>query len=915
MVRGLGTSLRMASRYQRLDEGSGRGAIAAGSFGRVYAAVDLHTKLTVAVKRQKLPSDAASKELGFYQALSQSGHPRVMRLVDHFVVGGSGSSSKQAPGKCNSDVYLYMVFDFMDSSLWQHWEMRRRLVSPGVAHGFILQGAAGVAHLHELGIVHTDLSMANMLLNHEGLRLADFGGAATAADLVFKKHVVVTTEYARAPEVFLGARELSSAIDVWSLGVCAMALLTGSLPFWDGPGLEPTGIRSGNTLANQVAFLGPVSSEVWPGCLSLPLFHELQATVEGPCMRNSPADFLADSSLVRRCMDRSDPAVDLLLAALRWDPARRLGAKDWLSHAFLSQPSQPPLVACSLVDALSTPRLRQVVLQSIVSGQAVTMESLCGGVDVDRASASERPEPLHDAKPLEACAGLEPSSANEEPVRKRLRTKTTIGGSLPQASSQIDGVVVEVSAPECPRVSGEAVVHFCACRANCGQKECKKQKNLIQRQRARATDGGLQAKDDVPVFCRRPPSGGGRLCRFCQCERCSKPRLQHHEGRGRWCLSCARSFKDTRSSGVYHNQYGTHRVASDWSVELTLVARYAWATNLAPPEDRQAWMDFVDNFFEWRQISSLSEVTECGDWLFIMVMACARWPTVLRESVTLRAGFEPRTASPAQWHAYLCRLLRWASGHPWEDMFQATSPGRSRCCLGLTWFCKRMGVVAICDGEAAPTSRHEVLLGASLQSYTILDCESSEEKITECMASVAEAMPDLLRALAPGLRAKSGHVVGSDVRSLGDCFLQLTGAVVGPRSEYARGSVVGSLLRIVEKEFGAELWDQLLMSDICRWVPDMNGHCVPLHSWRCRAVRERFGMSPLAVPACACMWGFVPKKHLPALKATPIDILNCITSLATPTERSPVPSDAPAGLHARWPQPHEWVVQLDAMNS
>ena len=344
-------------------------------------------------------------------------------------------------------------------------------------------------------------------------------------------------------------------------------------------------------------------------------------------------------------------------------------------------------------------------------------------------------------------------------------------------------------------------------------------------------------------------------------------------------------------------------------MELTLVARYAWATNLAPPEDRQAWMDFVNKFFEWRQISSLTEVTERGDWLFIIVMACARWPTVLRESATLRAGFEPRTASPAQWHAYLCSLLRWASGHPWGDMFQATSPGRTRCCMGLVWLCKRIGVVAICGEEASPTSRHEVLLGASQQSYTILDCASSEQKITECMANVAATMPALLRALAPRLRANSGHVVGSDICSLGDCFYQLIGAVVGPRSAYGRGSVVGALLRVVEKEFGAELWDNLLMSDILRWVPDMNGHCAPLHSWRCRGVRERFGMSPVEVPACACMWGFVPKKHLGALDSAPVDILNCITSLARRT-------DPPtAGLQPRWPQPHGWVIQLDAMHS
>ena len=229
----------------------------------------------------------------------------------------------------------------------------------------------------------------------------------------------------------------------------------------------------------------------------------------------------------------------------------------------------------------------------------------------------------------------------------------------------------------------------------------------------------------------------------------------------------------------------------------------------------------------------------------------------------------------------------------------------SSCCLGLVWLCKRIGVVDICDEEAAWTSRPEILLGASQQSYTILDCESSEQKITDCMTNVATTMLAFPRALSPRLRAKSGHVVGSDVCSLGDCFLQLTGAVVGPRSAYARRSVVRSLLRVVEKEFGADFWDNLLMSDICRWVPDMNGHCAPLHRWRGRELREHFGMSPIDVPACACMWGFVPKKHLRALNATPVDILNCITSLATRTGRSPV------GLHARWPQPHEWVVHLD----
>ena len=902
----------MASRYRRLDEGCGRGAVAAGSFGRVYAAVDLQTQTTVALKRQRLPSDACSKELSFYKTLGQNEHPRVMRLLDHFVVDRSDSRSSQASSQCKTETYLYMVFDFMDCTLWHYWETRRRMVSPESSHRFILHAASGVAHLHEMGIVHTDLSMANLLLNHGELRVADLGGAATAADLVFKKQEVVTTVYARAPEVFLGARHLSSAIDVWSLGVCGMALLTGSLVFWEGPGLEPKpDERRDAILANLVAFLGSVSPEAWPGCYELALFTESRAVLEGPGMRNSPADFLADSSLVRRCMDSSDPAVDLLVAALRWDPARRLRAKDWLSHAFLSQPLQSSLIARTLVAALSPDRLRQAVLQSMVSGQAVTMESLCAGADVECLCAGAD---AHVAKPLAAQAAqivLSEDATIKQPVAKRLRVKTSMGRSIPRASSQIDSDLAQRASSQIDsdlaqassQVDGGAVLH-CACRGNCGQKDCKANKNKHHRGHAPPTADA--------VFCHRTPSGGNQFCMFCKCESCSGSRQQNHAGQGRWCSSCARSYVRATSRCTYHNQYGTRRVGSAWSLELQLAARYAWVTNLTPPEDGQAWMDFVDRFLQWRQESSLSKLIEPGDWLFLVVIACARWPTVVRASLSMLAGFEPRTASPAQWHEYLCRLLRWASGHPWDEMFYNITPGRTRCCSGLVWLCKRIGVVACGDDEASMTERDEVQLGSSQSSYIILDAASSAQRISDMMRVVEETTPALRNAFVGGLRAKSGHVLVSDIRTLGQRVSDLAGGVLGHRSVYGRGAVARSLLKIVERECGVAVWDDLPMSDIIAWVPDKNGHCAPLHSWRGSEVRDRFGMSPLQVSSWACMWGFVPKVHLKALDdVAPCDILNLITSMGiTRRDQSPSRIAGAAGFEPRWPQPHEWVVKL-----
>jgi hypothetical protein len=61
-------------RCRRLDEDTLQGAVGQGSFGKVFAAVDLRTQTTAAIKRQQVPSDAALRELCWYRAFSQATH-------------------------------------------------------------------------------------------------------------------------------------------------------------------------------------------------------------------------------------------------------------------------------------------------------------------------------------------------------------------------------------------------------------------------------------------------------------------------------------------------------------------------------------------------------------------------------------------------------------------------------------------------------------------------------------------------------------------------------------------------------------------------------------------------------------------------------------------------------------------------
>ena len=81
--------------------------------------------------------------------------------------------------------------------------------------------------------IHRDIKCANILLNNNGqVKIADFGVSAQVSDSVSKRSSIVGTPCWMAPEI-LTQNDYDYKCDIWSLGITAIEMATGSVPYSD----------------------------------------------------------------------------------------------------------------------------------------------------------------------------------------------------------------------------------------------------------------------------------------------------------------------------------------------------------------------------------------------------------------------------------------------------------------------------------------------------------------------------------------------------------------------------------------------------------------------------------------------------------------------------------------------------------
>jgi serine/threonine protein kinase len=98
----------------------------------------------------------------------------------------------------------------------------------------LLQAIKGLNYAHQQGIVHLDFKPGNILISKDGkAKVDDFGISHAIAGEVNDSSRGFRTPKYMAPEVAAGSRVRGYFTDIWSTGILAYRLISGSVPFAD----------------------------------------------------------------------------------------------------------------------------------------------------------------------------------------------------------------------------------------------------------------------------------------------------------------------------------------------------------------------------------------------------------------------------------------------------------------------------------------------------------------------------------------------------------------------------------------------------------------------------------------------------------------------------------------------------------
>jgi serine/threonine protein kinase len=228
--------------------------IASGGMGTVWRARDVVLDRPVAVKTlsDALGQDAKFVERFRREARAAAGlsHPNVAGVYDY---GEDGMTP-------------FIVMELLDGETLAQRIEREGRIPPAEAARIARQVGEALQAAHDAGVIHRDVKPGNVMLTGGGVKVMDFGIAATtwAVPLTATGTTMGTASYL-SPEQAAGERA-TPASDVYALGCVLYEMLTGQAPF---PGETPVAVAAAHigSRAIPVRRLAPdVPNELASAC-------------------------------------------------------------------------------------------------------------------------------------------------------------------------------------------------------------------------------------------------------------------------------------------------------------------------------------------------------------------------------------------------------------------------------------------------------------------------------------------------------------------------------------------------------------------------------------------------------------------------------------------------------------------------
>ncbi|GLC42234.1 hypothetical protein PLESTB_000645700 [Pleodorina starrii] len=356
----IATSSSVWDKFEKGDK------IGEGTYGLVYHARSKETGGRYAIKQFKGGregdgvSPTAIREI---MLLREMGHPNIVKLESAHIN--------------HSEPSLWLAFEYAEYDLYEMIKFHRdnkenRRDNPfGLMPQYIVKTVMwhllnGLSYMHQHWVVHRDLKPSNVLVmgedpavspaQHGCVKIADFGLARIfqAPARPLSDNGVVVTIWYRAPELLLGARHYTRAVDVWAAG-CIFAELLTLKPLFQGQERKtPGNVLQADQLDKIFRVLGHPGIKSWPELEVLPHWVDNTDNVRvrrpewgGTGLHSAVLEAMraaapswAQGHVPQECVPPRE-AIDLMSRMLDYNPSTRATAEEALRHEWFRTDPKP----------------------------------------------------------------------------------------------------------------------------------------------------------------------------------------------------------------------------------------------------------------------------------------------------------------------------------------------------------------------------------------------------------------------------------------------------------------------------------------------------------------------------------------------------------------------------------------------